>query len=507
MSVGGIFQLVSNDGIQDQLIMQTEKLLFNIKKISCDRIAKLKSANPNITEDDIMNTNEAWMPTLSSIEQSHILFINSSFKPFVAMAHEYAKTSARGGLPALGSSFEFQLPINGDFINDCIVYVKLTGLSSVSSLDKVRYYEMLAHRLMKYTEFKVAGNIIDSYTSDDYNAYYTFKVPQHKETGYLRCIGQEIPKLGYLTADPVVDEVREYKYFGDGNQTFKNVQDTVELYIPLLFWFKDINTSLPNFILSYGQTIVGITFEEQSNLIAYADYGGGGAYHIPTIAECSLYMNNIYLLPEVHQIFMTRYGFQLIRVHRSHVETLTDASKSVRLYSLKWPVESIYVAFRPVVNNYNSQLWYKNTSVVEKTVKEAVVTGTSSIQVNNAIYLDESHVVQNISLKSFDITIYPSLAPEFYNNYIPLRYGKDIKTPKDLGWYMMNFNFMPGQYQPSGHLNVSRARELDLVYTSAVNSSYQNIISPTNPVDLIVLADCINFILYKNKAMTLRFST
>ena len=78
---------------------------------------------------------------------------------------------------------------------------------------------------------------------------------------------------------------------------------------------------------------------------------------------------------------------------------------------------------------------------------------------------------------------------------------------ENLGWYMMNFNFMPGQYQPSGHLNVSRARELDLVYTSALNSSYQNIISPTNPVDLIVLADCINFILYKNKAMTLRFST
>jgi hypothetical protein len=507
MSVGGIFQLVSNDGIQDQLIMQTEKLLSNIKKISYDRVAKLKALNPGLKDDDIMDNNEAWMPTLSSIEQSHILFVNSVFKPFVAMAHEYAKAFPRGGLPALGSSFEFQLPVNGDFVNDSVLYVKLTGLSSVSSLDKVRYYEMLGHRLMKHTEFKVSGNPIDSYTSDDYNAYYAYKVPLHKETGYLRCIGQEIPKLGYLTADPVVDEVREYKYFGDGPQTFKNVQDTVELYIPLLFWFKDINTALPNFTLPFGQTIIGITFEEQNNLIAYADYGGGGAYHVPAVAECSLYVNHLYVLPEVQQIFMTRYGFQLIRVHRSHTETLTESTKSVRLYALKWPVESIYIGFRPVANNFNSQYWYKNASIREVSIKEPVVTGTSSIQVNNAIYLDESHVVQNLSLKSFDITIYNSFAPEFYNNYIPLRYGKDLKTTKEIGWYMMNFNFMPGQYQPSGHLNVSRARELDLVYTSALNSTYNNIISQQNPVDLIVLADCINFIIYKNNAMALRFST
>mgnify|MGYP003350704943 CR=1 FL=1 len=83
MSVGGIFQLVSNDGIQDQLIMQTEKLLFNIKKLSCERVAKLKVANPSLTEEDIMSRDEAWMPTLNSIEQSHVLFINSSFNSFI----------------------------------------------------------------------------------------------------------------------------------------------------------------------------------------------------------------------------------------------------------------------------------------------------------------------------------------------------------------------------------------------------------------------------------------
>jgi len=31
-----------------------------------------------------------------------------------------------------------------------------------------------------------------------------------------------------------------------------------------------------------------------------------------------------------------------------------------------------------------------------------------------------------------------------------LRYGCNYKTPKDLGWYMMNFNFNPGEYQQVG---------------------------------------------------------
>jgi hypothetical protein len=57
-------------------------------------------------------------------------------------------------------------------------------------------------------------------------------VNSHKETGYLRNIGQEIPKVGLLTADPTVDEVREYRYFGNGPQTFKQTQPDIENRVP-----------------------------------------------------------------------------------------------------------------------------------------------------------------------------------------------------------------------------------------------------------------------------------
>ena len=508
MSTGGVFTLINNDGIQDKLLMATDILMENLKIISRNKIQILQKQYPSLTPSQLIAKDASWMPSLTAIEQSHLVFINSSFKPVVTIAHEYFKTAPRGGKASLGTSATFALPINGDFVNDTVLYVKLTGLSAKNALDKVRYVEYLGHRLMKRTSFKVSKFEFDSYDSSVYNVQYQFKVPSDKTVGWLRNIGQEIPHQGYLTADPTVDEWREYRYFGDGPQTFKQQHAVVEMWIPLLFWFKDVQNSLPNFLLPVQQTEIEVLFEDQANLIAWADYGGGGLYNVPTITDCFLYMNNVFLLPEVTKIFISRFGFSLIRVHRQQTEQLTSSTGNVLLHKLKWPMECLFVAFRPRVNLDNSQTWYKNTRLTQRSIKEAVVTGVSTIEVNDAIYYDEQQVVSQLGLRANDIVIYPSTPPEFYNNYIPYQYGPTYKTPPELGWFMLNFNFYPGQQQPSGHLNISRARELYLDYQSAIDpDTNQYIIRPANPVDLLIVADCINFLLCQNGTATVRFAT
>ena len=507
MSTGGVFQLITNTGIQDHMIMATTRLNERIKEITTRKLREMATANPEMGKEELQENEYSWMPLLKDIEKTHIMFVNSSYKPFVAMAHEYSKTPPRHGMASLGNQFSFTLPIVGEFVNDMVMYVKLTGFSAVSATDKVRYVEYLGHRLIKSAKFKVQNHLFDEYYTDEQNAYYQFKVPKSKEAGYLRNIGQEVPKLGYLTADPTVDEVREYRWFGDGAQTFKQEQDDIELWIPLLFWFKDIQTSLPNFLLPMNQTDVEIEFEDESNLVAYANYGGGGSYNVPVVSDCYLYVNHIFLLPSVMRIFTSRFGLQLIRVHRRHTETLTDSTDNVLLHSLKWPVECLYIQFKPQSNLVSSQKWHRGSHITDVNVKEAVVTGVATIQVNNAVYFTEEHCVSKLGLSASDNVIYPELAPDFYNNYIPMRYGPNIKTPEQIGWYMMNFNFNPGDYQPSGHFNISRSRELYLKYTSALNSVSANIIRPTNQVDLTVLADCINFLVFKDGNATLRFAT
>lgn len=509
-SVGGIFTLITNTGIQDKLIMAADELMQRMSSISQVRLEKLRSRYPGLSDAEIVKKDYDWMPTLESIGRSHIVFVNATFKPYVSIAHEYSKTLPRG-IPTLGQSFKFTMPVYGEFVNDAVVHIRLDNFGAISNLDKVRYVEMLGHRLMKNTRFKLNEVTLDEYTSDRYNIHWQYKVPVGKESAYLRTIGQETPVQGYVTAEPAVDEVREYRMIGDGPQTFKNRQPAIDLWIPLLFWFKDTHTALPNFLFPYGQTDIEIELENEANLVAYSVYSGAttSIYTPPTITQCELYLNHIFIDPAIHNVFMKRFSFQLIRVSRTHkISGIRNSEDSVHLQQLKWPVECMFVAFRPTANLANSQKWHRNTAITDRNYRVPVVTGGNLVQINSVVYFNEAPVVETIGLKLHDITLYPDLAPTFYNSYLPYQYGANLKAPKDLGWNMMNFNFYPNEYQPSGYINVSQGREFYLQYKSAVDpNTSEPYIRNDNPVDLIVVADCINFLLVHKNSAVLRFST
>lgn len=512
---GGVFTLITNSGIQDKLIMAADSLVDRIRKISAEQLSKLKDKYPNKSDVEIASQTVEWMPTLASIEKTHIIFTNATFKPYVSIAHEYVKTGVRGGDAKLGNRFNFTMPISGEFVSDSVVHIRLEGLRALDSSDKVRYVEMLGHRIMKNISFKLNQVELDSYTADRYNIHWQFKVPVNKELAYLRNIGQEVPKEAVLTGTPAVDEHRQYRYYGTGPQTFKEVQPVIDLWIPLLFWFKDVHSALPNFLFPYGQTDIEIELENENKLVAYADYGvalttGQRVYNPPEVTKCELYMNNIYLDPAVHKIFMARFGFQLIRVTRTHKRAdLQKSDDEIQLQQLKWPVECMYVAFRPRVNYDASYTWHRNSVITEVEYWEPVVDSVSGTVVKNqALMLQEDPVIAKLGIRMHGIDLYDMMPPAFYNSYIPSQYGANVKAPRDIGWNMINFNFYPGEYQPSGYVNASLGRELYLRYESAVDPVSQlPYIRPSNPVDLIVVADCINFLLARDNSAVLRFST
>ena len=589
MSTGGLFKLLTNDGIQDKLLMATGYLserLKLIERINCQNEAKS-------SKNSYLKLDRSWVPTVNMISKTHTIFTNGSFKPFVACGFEYNKLNEAA---RFGTSTKFTMNQFGDFINDCILHVKLTGLRSISPLDRVRYAAFLGHKLVTKVDFKINGNPLDSYNSNDYNAFYEFHVPPSKRDGWLRNVGQEIPNVAYLTADPTFDLHREYRWFGDGNQTFKQSHDEVELWIPLLFWFRQVHNSLPIVAIPYGQTDVTVKFAEVAEVVGFADYGGGGGYISPKISICELYTNNIFLNPDVANIFMSKFGFSLIRVHNHHSTILSSSSQEVRLNELKWPTECLYVAFKPRINLTLSQYWQSSATLVPKDIKvpvaaknmllttegvvdtstpptnntvkltqtgglplsgvddayntyDFVITGgmgyssksivdnrytvssyvgatqtitingnwhggfipdstttfelfNQQIAINVARYFKEIPTISNMEVKASTITIYCDSSESFYNSYLPYRYGPNMNTPRDRGWYLINFNFYPGEHQPSGHINLSRTREFYLNY-----SSNGSTISDTSRVDLIVLADSINFLLVSDGSAVLKYST
>jgi len=357
-----------------------------------------------------------------------------------------------------------------------------------------------------------------------------------------------------------------------GPQTPQATQPLLDLWIPLLFWFnKDPRLSIASVSIPYGQRFITVGLEQQSNIVflapgnlfyrltvetqlsASTGQGTVAAQGVtdvkrwvtltPTlasgasivlangstqaIANMDLYINNIFVNPEIHDIYIRRIGFSLIRVYRTQINQEAVPSDSVLLSQLKWPIEYMFVGLRPAINvspaNPNQYRdWHRMSLPVDNHVQsianaavdimtlDTVPFNTASIShktsessevVENLTFPTFVQTVDTIQLQAHGINIYDIYKSAFYRDYLPFTYGGDrLNTPYDAGAYIINFCLYPGTYQPSGHINVSRAREFYLNFTSSYVSS-------TTMASLIVLASAINFLLISDGSAVLRYST
>jgi len=622
MATGGIFQLITNDGKQDRMLMASALL-----KSRLDQARAARAGQADTT------------PTLYDIERTHILFTNAHFKPFAAIGYEYNKVTNSAGSATINenstSEITFSIPQFGDFFSDMVVHVvmsqptlKTTDASGdavpASEQNLMRWCDFPGERLLKHVKFNVNGNPLDEYTRDAVNFHREFQVQPNKEVGWNRCMGQQEKEDGWLdqpnwAASNVASSAvghRTCMQTTSGLQTPTGQKtEQVELFIPLLFWCnKDPRLAVPSVAIPYGQRFINITLAPSNELVGevprganagdWSDLAKGGALGTVKLDTIELYINNIFVNPEVHNIFIKRIGFTLIRVHRQQ-NTSDDAggSKSVHMNMMKWPIEALFIGMRVKeyassgdisLNKKNLDKWHKFSMVenVSRTMQgwnsqksstvesatlgaalgsaavnvaaaagdAATLTGTAltasagdilsftqggvdytvtvvSVSSDSDVLTvtgDDltalngvdivaataasvtsmssepmsmtvqkcSSTLSSVSVEAHGIPIYSSFPSGFYNAYIPLTYGgHNIRAPKDCGALMVTFCLYPGTYQPSGHINVSRAREFYLKYTttSAISSSSNG--------ELVIVASAINFLLISDGSAVLRYST
>jgi hypothetical protein len=520
MSSGGVYSLLTNDGKQDQMLMATESLA---RRLGAIRLARKDLANPN--------------PTIADIEKTHVIFMNAHFKPFVAMGFEYNKVVSNN--PVLGSKLQFSIPQFGDFFNDMVVHVKINAPSVTFSGTPVnlnadcalyRWCDFPGERLFQKVSFDVNGNPLDEYYPDTYNMHRQFCVPESKKVGWFKNMGQELPvdamyKYHDDTTAPLAPKNARasFRHY-DGHQTYKQSHDDLEMFIPLLFWFNtDPRLSIPSVCIPYGQRFINIDLASPSQLLraiinpgALSTTGlAAPALTTPTFANCDLYINNIFVNPDIHDIYINRVGFSLIRVHRRQVTNVNKASDNVHLQAIKWPIETLYIGIRPTANvasNANVAAVGSQNSVIDSNmsdwhkfgvVSEAAVTQSAGVTGASAGYLlskQRGHV-SRFSITSQGIPLFNNMPSKFFNSYVPYTYGGwNIATPTDNGVYMISFCLYPGTYQPSGHINVSRAREFYLEYSS-------DYVRSDRTADLVVNAVALNFLLISDGSAALRYAT
>jgi hypothetical protein len=636
MSAGGVFKLIANDGKADRMIMATELLNQRIKDIMCMR-ARQGYADPT--------------PTLVDIERTHILYVNSHFKPFCAIGYEYNKVQPNSGTPSFGSSVVFSIPQFGDFFSDMVVNAVLSpvactagvvpnfpqdiGISSASTVGNtrvsytndtvngicmrytysyvdaddtvlavgaaatnfVRYCEYPGERLFAKVKFEVNGNPLDDYDVTAMVFKQKYGVLFNKQTGWKRLVGQEVPVEAYTdlsslqgasgtaaaasnlvdiqgnaaagSINNATDTSRRLITVVNGPQTPKAQQPALNMWIPLIFWFNtDSRLSIPSVSIPYGQRFITIDLNTQANLVfpapgnlylklevqrqfSSAGVGKGTpaaqgvesvqtwVTYTPTLAtnsviqttqtieQLQLYINNIFVNPEIHDIYIKRIGFSLIRVHRYQTASENVPVDNFLLSNLKWPIEYMYVALQPQFNlsasNPNQHRdWDRFTlltdnnrynlakSQAEVMTDDTVAFNAVSIKHKSAAsvmssgtvsYPTSTQTVDTLQLQAHGINIFQQTNSQFFRDYMPYTFGGvNINTPEDPGAFFMNFCLYPGTYQPSGHINISRAREFYIQYTSAYCSS-------SNPCNLIILAKAINFLLISDGSAVLRYST
>ena len=409
------------------------------------------------------------------------------------------------------------------------------------------------------------------------------------------------------------DISRQLLSFVNGPQTPKPIQPPLELWIPLTFWFNtDVRLAIPSVSIPFGQRFITIDMADfQSNsggalvtehagaylrrvfeydstqtgkspntrLVNYAPYTGESAHlnagqtasqypptnwpgvsfpgtssivNIPLTSSMTaeLYINNIFVNPEIHDIYIKRIGFSLIRVFRQQTTSISGGALSdILLSQLKWPIEYMYVGLQPTWNTNTGQNpnvwrdWHRftrqltastNSTMQSNNYSESLVyqtghggatggTGgqgsTGGAVITGYGYADKPNVfigqfvqpdtyypsvstIDSMSLISHGISIFDNFSDIFYNAYLPYNYGGPLlNTPYDQGVCFINFALFPGVYQPSGHLNISRARE---TYVNPL-SAYVGIAG--GKVNFFAVAVAINFLLITDGSAVLRYST
>ena len=515
MSTGGIFQLVSNDGRMDQLLLASQLLRDNIATVKARRAAAGEA-----------DTN----PTLADIERSHVLFVNAHHKPYAAIAFQYFKVSAPN--PTFGSDVNVSIPQYGDFFSDMVANIvvrapttSLTGTTSdVADVPIYRHCDYPGERIFDQVAFEVNSNPIDSYTSESYVMHRQFNVPNDKLVAWKSCMGQEVPSkstpaFGATAVAPSGMRLIQDVY--SGYQTYKAAHNDLVLWVPLLFWFnQDVSLAFPSVSVPYGQRFITFSITQAANIYRCILNPASTTANLtnptlstPQISTFDLYINNLFVLPEIHDIFIDRVAFTLVRVHRRMTQNLNKAADSIHLVQLKWPVETLIFGFQPTVNKstnasvtaQGSQLsvasgnmddWHRYSKITNSTVATVMGTAGASVTVKNTA----AHIT-TLQLQAFSVDLFSVFPAQFFNAYMPYQFGgSSITAPTDPGLYFYAFSLHPNQHQPSGHFNTSRARELYLNYTS----SY---IDSSTTATFYMEARAINFLLVSEGSCSLRYST
>jgi hypothetical protein len=508
MTQSGIYKIILKDDRFDAQLRASDLLSNALKKI---RRKKIMEAQLLGTETKGVNI----LPDISDISRDHVMFVGEVYKPFVSVATEYVRVRPYGDatsyLNNTGGSVRFVFPMYGHFISDMVIHVNISPVGNANATTPYyRYCALPGLRMFKNISFYSDETLIDDYTRDEAVAYSKFFIGSSYIKGWQRSVGQQTVKSASCFNPTGYTMITD---FCDGLQTPKVLQDSVDLWVPLQFDFcLDAARAIPNDLISASQRIIKVDVAPITDILfAYDTNLNPITLPINNVQiDLNLYVNTLFVNPEIHEIIASRIGFSLIRVHRRQVAQTTLAKESILLNQLKFPIEYILFGFRDINNLNDPDLWCLMGTPTAQTASSTLYVpimywNGAMIQLapraTKNITSLENLTDQGISFTTQTVEIFRNLPMEFFSNYLPLRYMSYAKVvpSSDANMGIISECLYPGNFQPSGYFPASAGREIYLSYSSST-------ISRALTAEYLIFATTLNFLVRKGDKVLLRFS-
>lgn len=365
---------------------------------------------------------------------------------------------------------------------------------------------------------------------------------------------------GFAVGGPQLQHGRKHVTRSSGLQTPKPVQPSTKLIIPCIHWFNvERKSALPVVCMPDGDLIISLHSPPidhlffpapglfiQETIHAYSQAGGVNGtqadphiitnrripYIIPgsrvdTTKCCnknvSLVTCNILLDELIHLMVISRIGFNLISLIREENIIISDIHKcdTVPVNQLKWPTEYLHINDQPFSNfdhtNFESaenwwrcghQTKYDASDMQHFTRKGVNLAGNANtywkenLQIGCTYERHVEDVIDTLGVNIYDTYFYSKdNKREFYSQYLPYAYSNGFISGDTLhNSIFITFANIPGTFQPSGFVNLSKTKEMFL--SIVANEG----ISLVKKARLNIQSNCRNFLLIADGSCIVRFS-
>ena len=323
------------------------------------------------------------------------------------------------GNAILGNRVTCQISRNGDLVHKLYLEIK-----AVAGSNPIYLQPFYGYRMIKHTELEIGGQRIDKQYGEWMYIWNELTMDQGKKEGYYEMVG--------------------------GNSANKSVElkdKTIDLYIPLEFWFcRNVGLALPLIALQYHEVKVNIEFNSMENIRATNTNDMLASDSTITVQtsdtdfesfSATLWADYIFLDTDERKRFaQLSHEYLIEQLQFTGTETITANTVKASRLSFNHPCKELVWAVRPEPDTPGSNInWNNFTNAADNNIIKDNLITTAKLQLNG-----------NDRFAERDGKYFSLVQPYQHHNNIPVNQGINVYS----------FALKPEEHQPSGTLNMSR---------------------------------------------------